>query len=585
MAGRRGVPPHAPLEFAPVVLQPLIRHDGVTDRRRWESALFLKVRDEIQTGNLAIDGAKNFGRFEAFGPGARPATLAMIKRRPAAAGLPPSTCCHTFRATGITAYLSNGATLEHAQQIVGHASPKTTKLYDRTAGYGDSRRDPGRTPGPRLGAGSTSTRPGEYRWPAADSSISSVAPGFPETPVWCKLTLVDHIRNPYAPSAGRPPRELAGRDDLLHTFQVVLDRCRHGRPNNSIVMVGLRGVGKTVLLQHTYQRAKAADLSTVYVESPDVQSLPAILAPALRQTLLAMSKNERAKAAAKRGLQALAGFVGAFKIAYGDLEVRLDVAPEAGLADNGNLDQDLTTLLLQVGTTASAADTAVCLFVDELQYVEEDELSALITALHRASQEQSPIVLIGAGLPQLRGRMGEAKSYAERLVEFREVGPLSSEAARQAIEKPALAEDVTFTQEALQRIIDTTECYPYFLQVWGSHAWDVADSSPIDLEDVERATGIATAALDESFFRVRFDRLIESERRYLRAMAELGAGPHRSGDIASVLRQSVKSLGPRRSRLISKGMVWSPQHGETAFTVPLFHQFMKRIMGNDWRKC
>ena len=348
-------------------------------------------------------------------------------------------------------------------------------------------------------------------------------------------------------------------------------------------MVGLRGVGKTVLLQHTCQRAEAAGLQTVYVESLEDLSLPAILAPALRQTLLAMAKNERAKDAARRGLQALAGFVGAFKLSYGDLEVRLDVAPEAGLADNGNLDQDLTALLLEVGTTARAAGTAVCLFVDELQYVEEDELSALITALHRAAQQQSPVVLIGAGLPQLRGRMGRAKSYAERLFEFRDVGPLCPEAARQAIEKPARAEGVTFAGVALQRIVEITQCYPYFLQVWGSHAWNVAESSPIDLGDVERASEAATAALDESFFRVRFDRLTGAERRYLRAMAELGAGPHRSGDIASLLGQPVTSLGPRRSQLISKGMVWSPQYGETAFTVPLFHQFMKRIMVDDWR--
>ena len=307
-------------------------------------------------------------------------------------------------------------------------------------------------------------------------------------------------------------------------------------------MVGLRGVGKTVLLERTRQQAEDDGLRTVSVESLEERSLPAVLAPALRQALLAMSTIERARDAARRGLQALAGFAGALRVNYGDLEVRLDVEPEAGLADNGSLDQDLTALVLEVGTTARAADTALCLFVDELQYVEEDELSALITALHRVAQRQSPITLIGAGLPQLRARVGRAKSYAERLFAFVGVGPLLPEAARQAIERPARAEGVTFVDEALQRIVDTTQGYPYFLQEWASHAWNEAEASPIGLGDVERASEVATAALDDSFFRVRFDRLTQTERRYLRAMADLGAGPHRSGDIAAVLARAASAL-------------------------------------------
>lgn len=348
-------------------------------------------------------------------------------------------------------------------------------------------------------------------------------------------------------------------------------------------MVGLRGVGKTVLLERSRQRAVDDGLRTVSVESLDDRSLPAVLAPALRQALLAMSTIAQAQNAARRGLQALAGFVSALRVNYGDLEVRIDVEPEPGLADNGNLELDLTALVLEVGMTAQAAGTALCLFVDELQYVGEDEMSALITALHRAAQTQSPIVLIGAGLPQLRAQVGRAKSYAERLFAFTEVGPLPPEAARQAIERPAQAEDVTFVNEALQRIVETTQGYPYFLQEWASHAWNEAEASPIDLEAVERASVAATTALDESFFRVRFDRLTESERRYLRAMAELGAGPHQSSAIATVLGRRVNSLGPTRNQLISKGMVWSPRHGETAFSVPLFDQFMRRTMEDNWR--
>jgi hypothetical protein len=227
----------------------------------------------------------------------------------------------------------------------------------------------------------------------------------------------------------------------------------------------------------------------------------------------------------------------------------------------------------------------LAIFVDELQYVEEEELAALITALHRTAQRRLPVVLVGAGLPQLRGRMGRAKSYAERLFDFPQIGPLSPEAARIAIAKPASDQGVEVTEDALQRIVQETHRYPYFLQEWGKHAWDAAQASPIILRDVELASQTAIAALDESFFRVRFDRLTPLEKKYLRAMAELGPGPHRSGDISEQLNREVTSLGPTRSQLIAKGMIWSPSHGDTAFTVPLFNEFMRRIMpGTDWKQ-
>ena len=395
---------------------------------------------------------------------------------------------------------------------------------------------------------------------------------------------MDPIRNPYAPGAGTPPPELAGRDDLRETVRVALARVRIARPAKSVLMVGLRGVGKTVLLDRIREEAEAAGIHTLFVEAPEDRSLPAILAPRLREALLKLSRHERARDFAQRALRGLAGFAGALKMKYEDIEVGLDFSPEPGLADNGDLEQDLTELLMVAGTAAREAGTALSLFVDELQYVDEDELAALITALHRAAQRRSPVTLVGAGLPQLRARTGRAKSYAERLFDFPEVGPLAQEAARSAIEKPAQAEDVTITGDALERILAQTHCYPYFLQEWGKHAWDAADTSPIDLGDVERASESATAALDESFFRVRFDRLTPSERRYLRAMAELGPGPHRSGDIARIMQRQVTSLGPTRSQLIAKGMVWSPSHGDTGFTVPLFDQFMRRIMpDDDWR--
>lgn len=396
---------------------------------------------------------------------------------------------------------------------------------------------------------------------------------------------MDPIRNPYAPGAGTPPPELAGRDELRETVRVALARVRVGRPTKSVLMVGLRGVGKTVLLDRMREEAEGTDLHALFVEAPEGRSLPALLAPRLRQVLLRLSRHARAQDLAQRALRGLAGFATALKMKYQDIEVGLDLAPEPGLADNGDLEQDLTELLLAAGTAANEAGTVLALFIDELQYVDEGELAALITALHRVTQRRSPVVLVGAGLPQLRARTGRARSYAERLFDFPEVGPLVPEAARKAIEKPAQAEGVTVDEAALQQIIETTRGYPYFLQEWGKHAWDAAETSPIDLDDVERATHAATAALDDSFFRVRFDRLTPSERRYLRAMAELGSGPHRSGDIADVLGKPVTSLGLTRSRLITKGMVWSPSHGDTDFTVPLFDQFMRRIMPRDeWRQ-
>jgi Cdc6-like AAA superfamily ATPase len=396
---------------------------------------------------------------------------------------------------------------------------------------------------------------------------------------------MDPVSNPYAPGAGTPPPELAGRDDVRETVRIALARIKAGRPAKSILMVGLRGVGKTVLLDRMRDDAEAAGIQTLRVEAPENRSLPAILAPQLRQALLRLSRSSRARSLAERALRGLAGFAKALKVKYQDIEVGLDFDPEPGLADNGDLEHDLQALLEVTGSAAQAADTALAIFADELQYVAEEELAALITALHRTAQRSLPVTLVGAGLPQLPGRMGRAKSYAERLFDFPTIGPLSPDAARVAIAKPARDQGVDVTEQALGRIFEETQGYPYFLQEWGKHAWDAADASPITIEDVDKASRSAVAALDESFFRVRFDRLTPTEKKYLRAMAELGPGPHRSGDVAEVLDRGVTSLGPTRNQLIAKGMIWSPSHGDTAFTVPLFDQFMRRIMpGNDWKR-
>ena len=395
---------------------------------------------------------------------------------------------------------------------------------------------------------------------------------------------MDPRKNPYAPGAGTPPPELAGRDELIESVRIALARIRAGRPAKSVLLIGLRGVGKTVLLDRLRTDAEQDGIRTLRIEAPESRSLPAILAPELRRALLGLSRTEQAKDLSRRALRGLAGFAQSLKFKYNDIEVGLDLEPEPGLADNGDLEHDLQALLEIVGEAAAAADTALAMFVDELQYVEESQLAALITALHRAAQRQLPVTLVGAGLPQLPGQMGRAKSYAERLFEFSELGPLANEDAQRAIVKPASDEGVEYEPNAVQEILRRTQGYPYFLQVWGSKCWEVADESPISYDNVMNASEEVVADLDASFFRVRFDRLTPSEKIYLRAMAEIGTGPHRSGDIAEMLGRKVQSVAPVRSSLIKKGMIYSPSHGDTAFTVPLFDEFMKRIMpGEDWR--
>lgn len=384
--------------------------------------------------------------------------------------------------------------------------------------------------------------------------------------------------NPYAPGAGAPPPELAGRDGIIESASIALDRMRAGLVARSVMLVGLRGVGKTVLLNRLHNDAEAKGFVTVMLEAPEKRSLPALLAPSIRAALLKLDRMAAGGDLAKRALRSLGGFVQAMKLKYGDIEFGLDLGLEPGVADTGDLDADLISLFQVVGEAARERQTVLVLFIDELQYVPEEQLAALITALHRCAQLQLPVTLVGAGLPQLVGQMGRAKSYAERLFEFTPVGPLPEDAARQAISAPARRSGVEFSEAALAEILRQTQGYPYFLQEWGKHSWTCAAASPIELADVRAATTQALAELDASFFRVRLDRLTPSEKRYLRAMAELGPGPHRSGDIAHVLGREVQTVAPTRAKLIEKGMVYSPSHGDTGFTVPLFDAFMRRVI-------
>ena len=393
------------------------------------------------------------------------------------------------------------------------------------------------------------------------------------------------LDNPFAPGAGTPPPELAGRDDLLGAVHVAAERTRRRLAARSVLLLGLRGVGKTVLLNRMHDRARAEGFSTVMIEAAEGSRLPAQLAAELHRVLLGWSRQRRFRDLASRALRVLASFLSGIRVSYGAVDLAIDAPAEPGVADSGNLELDLVALFEALGETAAASDDALLVVVDELQYVPRAELAALIAALHRAAQRRLPILLAAAGLPSLRAQVAEAKTYAERLFEFREIGPLDGEASRDAIAKPVRARHADITPGALRMIIDETQGYPYFLQEWGKHVWDLAERSPIDAGDARSAAGEVAASLDAGFFRARFDRLTPAQKRYLRAMAELGPGPHRSGEVARTLDRKVTSLGPIRAQLIAKGLIWSAARGDTAFTVPSFDRFMRRILpGPEWRE-
>ena len=389
---------------------------------------------------------------------------------------------------------------------------------------------------------------------------------------------MDEIRNPFSPGAGTPPPELAGRNVLLDRVKILLARVREGRPENSVLVVGLRGVGKTVLLNELEILAEQAGYKTILVEAHDSKSLSALLAPPLRKLLLSLDRMSNVSDKARRGLRVLKGFVNGVKLTVGDLEIGLDIEAEAGTADSGDLEADLPELFIAVAEAAQDRKIPVAILLDEIQYLSAKELSALIMAMHKMAQKRLPLVLIGAGLPVLPGLAGESKSYAERLFDFPELGPLQADDAWHALRDPAQDEGADFTDEALDEIVRLTQGYPYFLQEWGYQSWNHAPHSPIQLADVQRATPRIIERLDANFFRVRFDRLTPREKDYLRALAELGAEPQRSGDIAAVLGVKVQAVAPLRDSLMKKGMIYSPAHGDTAFTVPLFDTFMKRAM-------
>jgi hypothetical protein len=387
---------------------------------------------------------------------------------------------------------------------------------------------------------------------------------------------MDRRTNPFAPGAGLQPPDLAGRDKLLAEASIDMDRVLDGRPTKGMILLGLRGVGKTVLLNRLHGMAREKGFRTAKVEAPEDGMLAQLLAPELREVLYSLDLKAGTGHKVHQAASVLKNFVSAFKVKVGDIEIGID--PARGKADSGNLEQDLPDLLVAVCEAAKERNVALGLYLDEAQYLSSEELASLIVACHQVAQRNLPFILVGAGLPQIAALAGNAKSYAERLFNFPQVGPLEPAAAREALVNPARIEGVEFDPGAIEEILHITDRYPYFIQEWGFHVWNYAPESPIQPNHVREATPGVIAHLDANFFRVRFDRLTQLQQKYLRAMAELGEGPFQTHDIAETLGVGAAAVSPVRKQLINKGMVWSQRHGETSFTVPLFSEFMKRQM-------
>jgi hypothetical protein len=385
---------------------------------------------------------------------------------------------------------------------------------------------------------------------------------------------MDPLANPYSMSAGNPPKALTGREAQTEQFRTLLGRLGRGMSEPSMIVFGLRGVGKTVLLLEFESIADALGwTSPDPIEIRSDTDFRAELADAAYQALLRL---DRRRALGER-LKSFTGLLSGFKVgASNEGSVEFSFDPSAVAGASGNLERDLTSLFVELGETARQHDTGVVFLIDEMQFLGREEIEAMAAAMHRMSQKQLPIALAGAGLPQLPSLIVDAKSYAERLFSYPELGPLSVEAARQALVEPAAAEGVSYAKDALARIVELSGCYAAFVQAYGKEAWNMAPRSPIEFADVQAAEHVVQNKLDDEFFHVRFEKATPAERRYMAAMADLGDGPYRTGEVAKRLGIGVSSTSVHRDALIKKGLIYSPDHGEVDFTVPRFSPFMRR---------
>ncbi|AZZ56289.1 ATP-binding protein [Rathayibacter iranicus] len=390
---------------------------------------------------------------------------------------------------------------------------------------------------------------------------------------------MDAVDNPYTPNAGARPEILIGRDEQTEAFRTLLRRLRRGRTDQSMIITGLRGVGKTVLLNSFRSIAQEENWEVIEFEAVKhgEGQFRQVIASQLKAALLRLSPRARWSDRGRNAAAALSAFAVSVG-ADGAWSIGWDVPPAEGLADHRDLGLDLTDVLVAVGEAAAEQGEGIVLLIDEVQFLDSSQLEALIQAIHKTVQRNLPVTFVGAGLPQIAELAGDAKSYAERLFTFPRIGSLHPDAAAAALREPAAAEGATYDDEAVELAVTITRGYPYFIQELGYQVWTVATANRITQEDVEFARDAYEAKLDSSFFRVRLDRATQLQTAYMRAMAELGPEPQKAGDVAALLERSSQQLGPTRAELIDMGLLYTPEYGYAAFTVPDFDRFMKRAV-------
>lgn len=385
---------------------------------------------------------------------------------------------------------------------------------------------------------------------------------------------MDAVLNPFSPGAGSPPPELIGRSEVLEDARVLIGRLKAGRSVQSLLLNGLRGVGKTVVLNEIRDMARKQGILPIKIEINEDETLAEQLVPLLKDTFFDLDRLAKAKDKIKKGIVALRNFMGTLKLRYGDFGI--DIEPIPGLADSGSLQHDLIALFRCVGEAAAEQSNAVLLLIDEIQCLPGKDLRALIMMAHEMQQERLPVAIVGAGLPILPGLVGNVKTYAERLFLFPTVGALTEDEAMRAIRVPLSEGGVAIDGRALRLVAQESRGYPYFIQEWGYQLWNRAAGKPIQSKDVSALAEKVEARLDANFFRVRIERLTPGERDFLKNMGKVGGPNVRMGELAKAMRVKVTALGPRRTSLIRKGMIYSPAYGEIAFTVPMFAEFLRR---------
>lgn len=390
---------------------------------------------------------------------------------------------------------------------------------------------------------------------------------------------MDPVRNPYTPNAGAQPPATLGRDAQIENFSLLLRRMSAGRTEQSMIVTGLRGVGKTVLLGQFYREALRQDWVVIEVEATkhDDDAFRSRMAADAKAALFSLSPRARWDERLKRAGAVLKSFSVSVD-ATGTVSASLDVEALDGVGDRGDLQYDLSDLFVAIGDAAQSQGRGVVLLYDEVQFLSRTQLEALISALHKTVQRGLPLTMVGAGLPQIAELAGDAKSYAERLFRFPRIGHLQAIDARMALSQPAQDEGASFTAAALDRAATITGGYPYFIQELGYAVWGLSDGPEITEQDVVDAEELYEAKLDSSFFRVRLDRATAKQTAYLRAMAELGPDPQKAADVAAMMGRDSTQVGTTRAELIAMGLLYTPEHGYAAFTVPHFDKFMLRAV-------